>query len=553
MQEAVLNLSRESTLIGHVVEVTPAYFRARMFSDEDGFCESLKIGEETFFPGRVGSYQLVKQSGNEVLVMLESIWEDVDANGETVYMAQLSPMGEFFGEGSFDRGVRNYPTTGAEVHVASDRRLGAVFGGYSTGGFKVGTLSMSPGTNVYFDAGAFYGRHAAILGQTGSGKSWSVTSFLQSTLKAMPNAHIVLMDLHGEYSHKHDESTTISPFPMSKVRCIPAKDLELPYWMLTFEEQVELFIDDEDPHASIQSAYMRATMLDLKREANTKADLGHITVDSPVYYDIEEMMARMKAANERTSDFGKTKEALYGRFDHMLIRMSSMLNDTRYDFLLKPKKRVGTDTLPDLMRDFVGLGQRKAAITVLDLSAVPFDVVPMVTALVGRMAFEFNYWNPRCAEFPIYLICEEAHQYIPREDTKKFRRSRRAIEYIAKNGRKYGVGLCVVTQRPHDLSETVLSQCSTFVCLRIANPDDQDYVRAMVPDAARGTFAALTSLSRGEAIAMGEAVPMPVRFQVTMPEPPPNSPSIDYSTYWQEEDIEIDVDDLVDRWHRQAR
>jgi hypothetical protein len=485
--------------------------------------------------------------------MLESIWEDVDANGETVYMAQLSPMGEFFGEGSFDRGVRNYPTTGAEVHVASDRRLGAVFGGYSTGGFKVGTLSMSPGTNVYFDAGAFYGRHAAILGQTGSGKSWSVTSFLQSTLKAMPNAHIVLMDLHGEYSHKHDESTTISPFPMSKVRCIPAKDLELPYWMLTFEEQVELFIDDEDPHASIQSAYMRATMLDLKREANTKADLGHITVDSPVYYDIEEMMARMKAANERTSDFGKTKEALYGRFDHMLIRMSSMLNDTRYDFLLKPKKRVGTDTLPDLMRDFVGLGQRKAAITVLDLSAVPFDVVPMVTALVGRMAFEFNYWNPRCAEFPIYLICEEAHQYIPREDTKKFRRSRRAIEYIAKNGRKYGVGLCVVTQRPHDLSETVLSQCSTFVCLRIANPDDQDYVRAMVPDAARGTFAALTSLSRGEAIAMGEAVPMPVRFQVTMPEPPPNSPSIDYSTYWQEEDIEIDVDDLVDRWHRQAR
>lgn len=553
MQEAVFNLSRESTLIGHVVEVTPAYFRARMFTDEDGFCESVKIGEETFFPGRVGSYQLVKQSGHEVLVMLESIWEDVDANGETVHMAQLSPMGEFFGEESFDRGVRNYPSTGAEVHVASDRRLATVFGGYSTGGFKVGTLSMSPGTNVYFDAGAFYGRHAAILGQTGSGKSWSVTSFLQSTLKAMPNAHIVLMDLHGEYSHKHDESTIISPFPMSKVRCIPAKDLELPYWMLTFEEQVELFIDDEDSNASVQSAYMRATMLDLKREANTKAELGHITVDSPVYYDIEEMIARMKAANERTSDFGKTKEALYGRFDHMLIRMNSMMNDTRYDFLLKPKKRVGTDTLPDLMRDFVGLGQRKAAITVLDLSAVPFDVVPMVTALVGRMAFEFNYWNPRCTEFPIYLICEEAHQYIPREDTKKFRRSRRAIEYIAKNGRKYGVGLCVVTQRPHDLSETVLSQCSTFVCLRIANPDDQDYVRAMVPDAARGTFAALTSLSRGEAIAMGEAVPMPVRFQVTMPEPPPNSPSIDYSTYWQEEDIEIDVDDLVDRWHRQLR
>lgn len=546
-------LSQDSTLIGHVVEVTAAYFRARMIGDEDGFGKSVMIGEEEFHPGRVGTYLMVKQAGDEILVMLESVWEDVDTDGETVYMAQLAPMGEFHGEDSFDRGVRNYPTTGAEVHVASNRRLGAVFGGYSQGGFKVGTLSMAPDTNVYLNAGAFYGRHAAILGQTGSGKSWSVTSFLQSTLKAMPNAHIVLMDLHGEYSHKHDDSTTISPFPMSKVRCIQAKDLELPYWMLTFEEQVELFIDEEDPNASIQSAYMRATMLDLKRDANKHLDLGNITVDSPVYYDLKEMTERMKAANERTSDFGKTKEALYGRFDHMLIRMNSMISDTRYDFLLRPKKRTGTETLPDLMRDFIGLGQRKAAITVLDLSAVPFDVVPMVTALVGRMAFEFNYWNPRCTEFPIFLICEEAHQYIPRAESRKFRRSRRAIEFIAKNGRKYGVGLCVVTQRPHDLSETVLSQCGTFICLRIANPDDQEYVRAMVPDASRGTFAALTSLSRGEAIAMGEAVPMPVRFQVTMPEPPPNSPSIDYATYWQEEDVHIDVDDLVHRWHKQMR
>ncbi|HKJ17623.1 MAG TPA: ATP-binding protein [Xanthomonadales bacterium] len=553
MQEAAISLKRGSTLIGHVVETTAAYFRARMVSDEDGFSETITIGEETFHPGRVGSYLMVRQSGNEILVMLESIWEDIDADGETVYMTQLAPMGEFYGEDSFDRGVRNYPTTGAEVHVASERRLAAVFGGYSIGGFKVGTLSTSKGTNVYLDAGAFYGRHAAILGQTGSGKSWTVTSFIQSTLKSMPNTHIVLMDLHGEYSHKHDDSTVISPFPMSKVRCIQARDLELPFWMLTFEEQVELFIDDEDADASIQSAFMRATMLDLKREANSHLDLGNITVDSPVYYDIEEMMERFKEANERTADFGKTKEALYGRFDHMLIRMNSMISDTRYDFLLRPKKRTSTETLPDLMRDFIGLGQRKAAITVLDLSAVPFDVTPMVTALVGRMAFEFNYWNPRCTEFPIYLICEEAHQYIPREDSRKFRRSRRAIEFIAKNGRKYGVGLAVVTQRPHDLSETVLSQCGTFICMRIANPDDQEYVRAMVPDASRGTFAALTSLARGEAIAMGEAVPMPVRFQVTMPEPPPNSPSIDYATYWQEEDIEIDVDDLVRRWHRQER
>ena len=376
MQEAAINIDRNRTLIGHVVEITAGYFRARMIGDENGFGSPMKIGDETFHPGRVGGYQMIKHGNHEILVMLESVWEDVDADGDTVYMTQLAPLGEFHEGDRFDRGVRHYPTTGAEVHVASNKRLEKVFGGFSTGGFKVGTLSTSSSTNVYLDAGAFYGRHAAILGQTGSGKSWSVTSFIQSTLKAMPNAHMILMDLHGEYSHKHDDSTVISPFPMSKVRCIQARELELPYWMLTFAEQVELFIDEEDPNASIQSAFMRATMLDLKMEANSHLDLGNITVDSPVYYDIETMMARFKEANERTADFGKTKEALYGRFDHMLIRMNSMINDTRYDFLLRPKKRVSTETLPDLMRDFVGLGERRAAITVLDLSAVPFDVTP---------------------------------------------------------------------------------------------------------------------------------------------------------------------------------
>ena len=338
MQDAAIDINRDRTLIGHVVEITAGYFRARMIGDENGFGTPMKIGDETFHPGRVGSYQLIRHGRHEILVMLESVWEDVDADGDTVYMTQLAPMGEFHGGDSFDRGVRNYPTTGAEVHVASNKRLARVFGGFSTGGFKVGALSTAPDTPVYLDAGAFYGRHAAILGQTGSGKSWSVTSFIQSTLKAMPNAHMILMDLHGEYSHKQDDSTVISPFPMSKVRCIQARELELPYWMLTFAEQVELFIDEEDPNASIQSAFMRATMLDLKLEANEHLDLGNITVDSPVYYNIETMMARFKEANERTADFGKTKEALYGRFDHMLIRMNSMINDRRYDFLLRADK-----------------------------------------------------------------------------------------------------------------------------------------------------------------------------------------------------------------------
>jgi DNA helicase HerA-like ATPase len=176
-----------------------------------------------------------------------------------------------------------------------------------------------------------------------------------------------------------------------------------------------------------------------------------------------------------------------------------------------------------------------------------------VTALIGRLAFEFNFWNPKCLEFPIWLVCEEAQQYIPRGEDSRYKEARRTFEHISKAGRKYGVGLCVVSQRPAEVSETVLAQCGTFLCLRIANPDDQEYLRAMVPDSARGTFSAITSLSRGEVVAMGAAVPMPVRFQMNLPNPPPNSMDVDFAEKWSKGGEEIDVETLVRNWHRQIR
>jgi hypothetical protein len=206
------------------------------------------------------------------------------------------------------------------------------------------------------------------------------------------------------------------------------------------------------------------------------------------------------------------------------------------------------------MRDFVGLGEPRAKVTVIDLSSVPFDVQPTVTAQIGRLAFEFNFWNPKCREFPLFLICEEAHSYITREGTSSAHDStRRSFERIAKAGRKYAVGLCVVSQRPHELSETVLSQCSSYICMRITNPDDQEYVRALVPDSARGILESLSSLAQGEAIATGEASPMPMRFKVTTPDPPPNAQDIDYAGMWKRGPTETDVDHIVDCWRRQRR
>ena len=490
-------ISEKNTLIGHLVESSGSECVAQLISEEEGFVPHVTIGEEDIRIGMIGSYLMVRQAGTYVLVIVESMWQEVGVDGELMRMLRLNPLGQISAKGGFQRGVAHFPTPGAEVHIVTASTLEVLFSQYAAAKFKVGQLSASESVDVFIDPDAFFGRHAAILGQSGSGKSWTVTSFIQSTLKTMPNAHIIILDLHGEYGSKDWDPDTKPPFPEHQVNCIKASDLEIPYWLLTYEELIELLIDLDDPNASVQIAFLRGALLELKREANTHLNLGHITVDSPIYFSLEDLLKRFKYANETTADFGKSKTALTGKFDQLLVKLQSRLNDTRYDFLLKPQKRNSSESLPGLMRDFVGLGSKPAKVTVLDISSVPFDVHPTVTSQIGRLAFEFNYWNPQCREFPLFVVAEEAHAYIPRDHVGGHQGTRRSFERIAKAGRKYAVGLCVVSQRPNELSETVLAQCSSWVCLRISNPDDQEYVRALVPDSARGILEALTSLAQG--------------------------------------------------------
>ena len=539
--------------IGVVTDVTAELLTAKLYSKRREDVPN-STGHEHATTGRVGSYLLVKQGESRILAMVERSYQVADRQGQAAYLVRLTPLGEIGEEGEFNRGVSHFPTSGAGLFEVSQDDLHAIFSRHSEVSYKIGRLTSFEDIDVYMDASAFFGRHTAILGQSGSGKSWTVASLIQSAMRSMPETHIILMDMHGEYSDKDvDGVISRSPFDATRVRCLNAQDIEFPYWLLSYSELCELITDPADEYASIQTSVLRSMLIKLKRETNAHLELGHITVDSPVYYSLDDLIDAMQKANVETSDFGKTRSPLFGKFDQVLVRLSSLLNDTRYDFLMKPQTRTSTGSLASLMQDLVGLGEPRANITVLDLSAVPFDVVPMVTAQIGRLAYEFNFWNPLCREFPLYLICEEAHEYIPREDIPRYREARRSMERIAKNGRKYGVGLCVVSQRPHDVSETVLAQCSSYICLRISNPDDQEYVRSMVPEAVRGTFAALTSLSKGEAVALGEAVPMPVRFRVERPNPPPNSRDVDYARKWRDGGRPISVESLVSNWHRQVR
>ena len=557
------------TVIGYIIDVQGNAITATLVEDEQGYAPTVTIGDEDIVVGRIGSYVAIRQNAVHIIAMVTRMTEQealavptIETPGDqsaclpfAKRLAFLTPIGSMDPEGHFERGVGQYPTTGAEVHAIGSTEINKMFERFHAEGFEVGALTTHPSIRVSLHATNLFGRHLAILGQTGSGKSWTVASVVQKAVAEMPKAHIIILDLHGEYCWKQEDGARHYAFTETIVRHVDARDLEIPYWRMTFAELCDLLIEHSEREATNQTAFFRDCILSGRQAENIGATpplgLSRVTVDTPIYFSLDELLDKVKDKNiERV---GNRQGPMFGNFDRFLMRIESKLNDTRYDFLLKPQIRNTSTSLSELLRDFVGLGDPKVAITVIDLSSVPFDVRPTVAAQIGRLAFEFNYWNPKYREFPILLMCEEAHAYIPRASESQFAGSRKSMERIAKEGRKYGVGLGIVSQRPHEVSETVLAQCGTFICLRITNPDDQAYIRRLVPESEGELVSVLAGLGRGEALVLGEAVPLPTRLQFDRPSPAPNSDDIDFYNKWKDGPDDLDVDEIVKRWRRQER
>ena len=558
-----------STIIGNIIDVQCGSLTAALIEDEQGRTPTITIGDEDIYIGQIGSYVSIQQGNVKILALVTRMTEqeklapvEPGTGGiEAVRMScakrivALVPLGTINSDGEFERGVSLFPTTGAEVHAIGSADINLIFTKFKSKGYDVGNLSSNTSIKVCLDPNSLFGRHFAILGQTGAGKSWTVANLVQRAVAIMPKAHIIILDLHGEYCWSDSSGSSCSAFSDNIVRYVDARKLEIPYWLMTYAELCDLLIDNTEREAHNQIAFFRDNLRELKEAEKSSLGLERVTVDTPVYFSLDELLRRIDTENRRMVQ-GKTGEKQgpnYGVFDRFIMRLESKLNDVRYDFLLKPRVRTSSNTLTGLLRDFVGLGKPKRPVTVIDLSAVPFDVRPTVAAQIGRIAFEFNYWNPQYREFPLLLICEEAHAYIPKESHSQFAGSRKSMERIAKEGRKYGVGIAVVSQRPHEVSETVLAQCGTFLCLRITNPNDQAYVRNLVPEAERDLVDILAGLGRGEVMALGEAVPLPTRFRFYKPNPVPNSEDIDFYTKWKEGPDDLDVDEIVKRWRRQER
>lgn len=528
--------------IGYIVEVDGERALVELTA-----CTTEALAGE-YYPGQPGSHVEVVLREHRVIGIVTSV-KMVSGNGTTRNIAECVLVGTLDAKGRFMRGIAVYPTVGQKVNMVTARNLNSVFAGYAEFGYSFCRPTLAPQERVFVQADRFFGQHIAVLGTTGCGKSCTVCSVLQSAIAKYPDAHIIVLDLHGEYA---------AAFKEEDVLLITPDKLELPYWVLNFEEFAELTVDLNEATAKNQLTVLHDAMNRARQGQNAKDTASiakSLTVDSPVYYKLEDLIGQIRNWNIQLvlDSSGKMVPGpLYGVFDRFLIRFESRTTDPRFAFMFAPNRYKDNASMVTLLSDFLSIDTGKR-MTIIDLSGVPTEAVSVVAAVVSRIAFEFNQWNPDKDRFPILLVFEEAHNYVPRNSGGRLTPAKTAVERIAKEGRKYGIGGVLVSQRPTELSETVLAQCNTFIAMRLTNPDDQQYVRRLVPDALAGLMAMLPALRTGEALLVGDSVPIPTRVLVDCPQPAPHSADVEYSKWWTDGLHQMDVDRVVKRWRARNR
>ena len=473
--------------------------------------------------------------------------EDEAIVGEHTREIGAVPIGTINSSGKFERGTDVLPTVTSPVFAVTPEIIDSIYQQFADGNFSLGHLSLIPDQQAKVNLDAFLSRHGAILGQTGGGKSWTVASFLQKISK-LPQSTVVLFDLHGEYSQAFGGEADI----------ISGTDIELPYWLMNSEELLGLMVDRSESAAPNQIAKFKELLQSAKESHPENQSLGieKITIDTPVYFNFENILSDFRALDTQMvpgARGAQRKGALHGQFTRLLMRIDSRLNDRRYDLIFKPQMYNTSASMEDLFRRLLGeqnTGRKK--VVVIDLSPVPFDVRNSVISLILRCLFDFAYWHRRVhgRSYPISVFADEAHIYLNDSDADA-KSSCESAERIAKEGRKYGISLTVISQRPREVSATILSQCNSFLCLRISNPDDQSYVKSLLPDSVRGITSMFSTLRRGEAILLGDSVMMPTRIRIDKPDPTPHSNDTSFYQAWNQAPEGLDVSSVLDAWRQQ--
>ena len=547
MTDAILKIAR-------VVEVSGSKVVGALEGTVEDLYRTYKSRRYTV--GQVGSIVKVEAGDKLVFGVVTALrmTETLLDGGATVGAVEVAPDAkwleiELFGEAvrtglgesdfEFQRGVVTYPLPGQGIFVASVAELARIYHRPDKPSINVGTLSQASSLPVYLLTDELLGKHFAVLGTTGSGKSCSVTVLLRSILEVAPKAHMILLDPHNEYRRAFPDSA----------ESIDPTTLNLPHWLLNFEESIELFIGRTEHAATSQTNILKDALLAARRDFVLPSIASEkITVDTPVPYKLSTLIGNIDSSMPTQT----SKQDPYLKIKN---KIETLRQDSRFSFLIRPDEAV-TDELANIVGQYLRIPVSDKPLSIIDLSGVPSDVVDVVVSVLCRMIFDFAVWSPRPVQVPIVLVCEEAHRYAPRRGDAAFQPTRQALSRIAKEGRKYGVGLGLISQRPSELAESILSQCNTLIALRMSNEQDQNFVQRALPDSVRSLVNVLSTLRTQEALVVGEGsvVPVRLRFSDLAEENRPQSTDVPFASCWSDEMTDGEyVEDVVRRWRLQER
>lgn len=590
-------------MIGKVLESSAVEIIIRMeFEDFEKNKENLKIGR--YIKIAVGNL-------DSMIASIKGIKAVADANGNEKYLMTAEPMG-VIGESGFIPGSALLPSPTEPVDIAGQDVLDMIFQNNEKYSFPLGDLVQNNTIKLNIDGNAFFSKHIGIVGSTGSGKSCAVAKILQEAVgikegsnlnvAQQKNAHIIIFDIHSEYR----SAFSLKEKQKFSLNYLDVEKLKLPYWLMNSEELESIFIESNEANSHNQVSQFRRAVILNKEKYNPS--LSKITYDTPVYFSIAEVYNYICNMNDEViskipeeeqvpkiiNDNGEIEEIsdkvryfdkIYkfipasrtkneqasggpfnGEFNRFISRLDNKINDRRLEFLMKPLKEDGevykSDDFDTILKQFLGY-LNKANVSIIDLSGVPFEVLSITISLISRIIFDFCFHYSKLKHerdelnnVPFMIVCEEAHNYVPKNGGAEYASSRKSIERIAKEGRKYGISLMVVSQRPSEVSDTIFAQCNNFIALRLTNTADQSYIKNLLPDNTSAVADVLPTLQPGQCLVVGDSSPIPAVVQMEKPNPEPQSKNVSVYDVWKEEwkridkDEPITIEDVLRRWKR---
>lgn len=431
---------------------------------------------------------------------------------------------------------------------------------------NIGSYSIDENADAYLDGDKLFQRHAVVVGSTGSGKSWCVARLVEQ-IADLDNPNCILFDIHGEYSTEDFKKNGISHFRIANPSDLEEEQklsnniLMLPYWLLTYEEMLAMLLDRSDNNAPNQAMLFSRAVTEYKRnflEKNSENEiLGSFTIDSPVPYELDKVIEELENKDTERVDGarGKKNGPYHGKLTRFIQRLQAKQQDKRLGFLFD----VNDDELRmKWLEEFCNSlmkGDQKTGVKVIDFSEVPSDILPLIISLVARIIFSVQQWTKSENRHPISLFCDEAHLYIPEKNVTDSisQIGLNTFERIAKEGRKYGVGLIVISQRPSEVNKTVMSQCNNFISLRLTNVEDQSVIKRLLPDNLSGLTDVMPILDIGEALVVGDASLLPTRINIAEPEIKPSSATVNFWQEWGSDEIVQDLEKAIKNLRMQSK